>query len=174
MVELLEKNINNIKLPKGEYLDTYFYVDRKGGEIHYNGLTNKVDNSGLPHRDFYLLILLSHAIEFFKLKLNNNLVYLHFIKNEHEFDHLIELEPHDIDTITIFDESSDNIIDSFLNNIKNSNLFFLDVTHLSQFIAGQHHLTFNTIKLLDELLSENNLTRIYKHYNNFYFLNYEL
>ena len=174
MAETIKSIINKFIFPMNERIDSYFYVNRQNFEIEYNGLVLPIPRDGSTNVEFYKLFLEAHAKDFFHINDGHQYIF-NRIDDEYNFTPDNELTHEDIDTNEFTDIKTPELCHLMATRyIDNTSLLFIDVTKISQFIAGKIFITFNTIKYFDEFFKQNDLTRIYRHYSNFYFLNYEL
>ncbi len=171
--ETIKDCINEIELPQNERIDSYFYVNRRLGKLEYNSLMMPLQNDGSTNIDFLKLFLEAHIDSYLKISDCSGNYTFHRIQNEYNHIPCSELSAGDIDSDTFVDASASELIHLIATRyINHTALLFVDVTKVSQLYAGQTFVTFNLIQQLDEFFYDENLTRVYKHYNNFYFLNY--
>ena len=168
----VKEQISKLKLPKYERIDSYFYVNREYSEVEYNGLITPIIKDGLTNVEFYKLFLEAHAKTYFNFNDEIGRNFFHRIKDEYNFYPDRDLTANDIETYEFDKAKVDYLVHLMATRfIDNRNVLFIDVTKLTQFLAGQIFITFNLIKYLDEFFKEDDLTRVYKHYSNIYFLN---
>ena len=163
--EIIDNDIN-IKI-----VDYFYYYTNFGGLnkfIEINGTRTLLDEQFVMNN----VITVAKNILNFSSKLN----YFITLQNEDnkEINSINDIKPNKIDgTISNLIHKYDFLLESnFLERINNKELLIVNISGIHKFnLASVEHI-FKQIILLDEFFVQDDLTRVYKIDNMFYFLNY--